>query len=324
MTDQQTDRSKFIGASEAAAACGVSPYRTPLDVYREKLEGSDFEGNDFTWFGNQLEPTIIKAYARKYPDRYVWPNEVNTKQKVYLHKDIDFICATPDAFFSDEDVKHAHLATGGFSGLVECKAFNPMRKKEFGEDGSPDVPIDCLFQCQQQMAVLGADRCDLAVLFGVNDFHVYHIERDDKLIEQIIEIETKLWKCIQEKRPPQIDPGHKEAVASLKKYYRQMEGEPVELNADIELAARELAEYKEDKKEAERNIAICQAKVLQAIGNAPAGILSDGSMYKRIAIKERIGTLGDVEKAQDNVGKVTRKASVQLRHVKGRKTDECR
>jgi len=304
-----TDRKTFIGASEAAAACGVSEYKTPLDVYREKIEGSDFEGNDYTWFGNQLEPTIIKAYARKFPDMEVAPNQrEDGSQKVFIHPALDFICATPDAFALHEGSQH----------LVECKAFNHFRKSEFGEDGSDEVPLDCMFQCQQQMAVLDCDRCDLAVLFGVNDFHVYHIERDDKLIEQILAIEVKLWKCIQEKRPPQIDPGHKEAVASLKKFYRQMEGEPVELSAEAEEAAASLQALKETEKLIKADIAKQQAIILQEIGNAPAGLLKTGQMYKRIQMAERIGSIGDVEKAKDNVGKVTRKASVQLRLVKGK------
>jgi putative phage-type endonuclease len=312
------DRSQFIGASEAAAACGVSPYRTPLDVYREKLEGSDFEGNFATKCGNLFEPVIIELYNDQNDIVVAYGYESQIPQ---LSPENPFMGATPDAlaYYCSKGESHE---VADFAWPVECKAFNPMRRREFGEDGSPDVPLDCLFQCQQQMAVLDASRCDLAVLFGVNDFHVYHIERDDKLIEQIIEIETKLWKCIQEKRPPQIDPGHKEAVASLKKYYRQMEGEPVELDLAAQTAAMALQEFKEKEKEIQAEIKRCQARLLQAIGNAPAGVLEDGSMYKRIQIAERIGTLGDVEKARDNVGKVTRKASVQLRHVKGRKTDE--
>jgi predicted phage-related endonuclease len=195
---------------------------------------------------------------------------------------------------------------------VECKAFNPMRKKEFGEDGSSDVPIDCMFQCQQQMAVLDCDRCDLAVLFGVNDFHVYTIERDEKLIEQIIEIETALWKCIQEKRPPQIDPNHKEAVASLKKFYRVTEGEPVELDVLYGVVSGELAELKETKKKIEKDIAVRTADLLQAIGNAPIGLLPDGSSFKRTVVAAKVGTEADIEKARDNLGKVTRKESVRL------------
>jgi len=304
------DRTTYIGASECAAVCGVSGYRTPLDVYMAKTEGDDFEGNDATWFGHQFEPVIIEAYRKKYAGHVVVYNE---QQDTTLHEDYPFIGATLDA-------KRLPKAGDIYQGdtLVECKAFHPRRKNEFGEDGSSEVPIDCMFQCQQQMAVLGVDHCDLAVLFGVNDFHVYHIERDDRLIEQIIEIEKAFWACVQEKRPPRVDPEHKQAVASLRKYYRQIEGEPVELDSVAWEAAMDLQRHKEAKRSAEAEIDKCNAIILQAMGNAPIGELPDGSSFRRSETAETKWTEADIEKAKENLGKTKRKSCVRLTHRKAK------
>lgn len=319
MTWTGDDRKTFIGASEAAAACGVSTYRTPLDVYREKTEGSDFEGNFATKCGTLMEPVIIELYRDSYPDLLV---QANVTQATLTHDDHEFIRATIDA-----DAR----PTDGTDDIwiVECKAFNPMRKSEFGEDGSEDIPIDCMFQVQQQMSVLDVDRCDLAVLFGVNDFHIYQIGRDDSIINGhededgnwipgIIEIECKLWKCIQEKRPPMVDPNHKEAVASLKKFYRQVEGEPIELDVLAGVVSDELVRLKEKKKAIEKDIAVRTADILQQIGDAPIGLLQDGSSFKRTVVAAKLGTLGDVDKARENVGKQVRAQSVRLTYREGK------
>lgn len=36
----QLDRQTYLGGSDVAAVLGLSPYRTPLDVYLDKVDGS--------------------------------------------------------------------------------------------------------------------------------------------------------------------------------------------------------------------------------------------------------------------------------------------
>lgn len=60
---QKTKRAKGIGGSDAAAVCGLNPWKTPYQVWREKFYGeSDFVENEKTKLGNHLEPYVLDEY----------------------------------------------------------------------------------------------------------------------------------------------------------------------------------------------------------------------------------------------------------------------
>ena len=54
------DRHKYIGGSDIPIIMGISPFKTRFDLLLEKaeLKDSDFEGNEYTEYGNTLEPKI--------------------------------------------------------------------------------------------------------------------------------------------------------------------------------------------------------------------------------------------------------------------------
>ena len=54
------ERQRYIGGSDVAAIAGLSPYRTALDVYAEKKGlAAPFEGNEFTYWGKELEDVVL-------------------------------------------------------------------------------------------------------------------------------------------------------------------------------------------------------------------------------------------------------------------------
>lgn len=56
-------RKKGVGGSDIAAICGHDPYRTPLDVYLDKVGESDpIEDNDFMKAGRYLEPVVADMF----------------------------------------------------------------------------------------------------------------------------------------------------------------------------------------------------------------------------------------------------------------------
>lgn len=60
MIDVTVDRNKYIGGSDIPVILGISPFRTRYDLLLEKaeIEVNDFEGNQYTEYGNILEPKI--------------------------------------------------------------------------------------------------------------------------------------------------------------------------------------------------------------------------------------------------------------------------
>ena len=60
------DRDKYIGGSDIPIIMGISPFKTRFDLLLEKagLKENDFEGNEYTEYGNVLEPKI-RDYVNK-------------------------------------------------------------------------------------------------------------------------------------------------------------------------------------------------------------------------------------------------------------------
>lgn len=60
MQDVTKDREKYIGGSDVAAILNISKFKTRWQLLKEKagIEESDFSGNVYTEYGNELEPKI--------------------------------------------------------------------------------------------------------------------------------------------------------------------------------------------------------------------------------------------------------------------------
>lgn len=60
------DRNKYIGGSDVPIIMGISPFKTRYDLLLEKaqIKENDFEGNEYTEYGNILEP-IIREYVNE-------------------------------------------------------------------------------------------------------------------------------------------------------------------------------------------------------------------------------------------------------------------
>lgn len=67
------DREKYIGGSEIAVIMGISPFKTRYELLLEKagLKEDDFEGNQFTEYGNMMEEKIRSYINEKYDTAFV-------------------------------------------------------------------------------------------------------------------------------------------------------------------------------------------------------------------------------------------------------------
>ena len=75
MQDVRIDRNLYIGGSDIPIIMGISPFKKRFDLLLEKagLKENDFEGNQYTEYGNILEPKI-----RDY---------INSKEKLPFYED---------------------------------------------------------------------------------------------------------------------------------------------------------------------------------------------------------------------------------------------
>ena len=172
-------RQKGIGSSDLAAIAGLSQYRTPLDVYHEKLGmRADDPDNQYTYWGNKMEDPIAQEYEIRKGVKVIDPNEMIT------HPEYPFMLANVDRLIDDG------------KGILECKTASAYISQEWGEIGSDQIPDAYLLQAAHQSKVYehkGIEYVDIAVLIGGNDFRIYRYLRNTILEERITNIASKFW-----------------------------------------------------------------------------------------------------------------------------------
>ena len=184
-----------IGASEISSVCGLNPYASPWDVYLRKTgQAPEAEYSEPMEWGHRLEPAI----RQKYVD--------DTKETVYVpsdslfHPDAAWARATPDGI-----VLHAASNTGlihtTWKHLLQCKNVGYWVEKAW-RDAPPEY---VQLQEQWEMYVTGLARADIACLIAGNDFRVYTVHRDDRMIDDLVSIGSAFWRRVERKEPPPID-----------------------------------------------------------------------------------------------------------------------
>jgi len=176
------ERRKGLGGSDAAPACGLSPWKTPYQLWLEKTgqtEGPQ-QDNDAMFWGRTLEPVIRQRYADVTGRTVIIPNEI------IRHPKIDWMLANLDGLAENR--------------VVEIKtARSPIG---WGEPGSNEIPEIYMLQVQHYLTVTKLSLADVAVLIGGSDFRLYEIEADHELQELLIEKEAAFWKMVQDMIPP--------------------------------------------------------------------------------------------------------------------------
>lgn len=68
MQDVTKDRDKYIGGSDIPIIMGLSPFKTRWELLQEKagIAQSDFAGNEYTEYGNAMEPKIRDYFNSIY------------------------------------------------------------------------------------------------------------------------------------------------------------------------------------------------------------------------------------------------------------------
>jgi predicted phage-related endonuclease len=86
----------------------------------------------------------------------------------------------------------------------------------WGEEGTEEIPPDIWAQVQHEMLVTGADRCDVAVLFGHHTFRVYPIARNEEFLGPLVpKLEAFWYGNVIARVPPAPGPNDGPYVAAM-------------------------------------------------------------------------------------------------------------
>lgn len=262
-------RKTGIGASDAAAAVGLSPYKSQLELWLEKTGRDENlakpDPKDTTapvYWGTLLEPIVAAAYTQQTG------RKVRKVNAVLQHPTVSFMLANLDReVVGSPDVQ-----------MLECKTAGEYGARLWQEG----VPEYVQLQVQHQLAVTGKHAADVAVLLCGQQLAVHRMHRDDDLISRLIHLEAEFWAYVTSDTPPPAD-GSESADRSLRCLYPG-DGSVIDFSADRRLSSAfaDLLLLREDIKNKEAQAEQLKQLLQQAMGDASVAQLDTGKItYKR-------------------------------------------
>ena len=234
------NRRKGIGGSDAAAVLGLSKWKTAYDVFLDKTGQSEpTPDNDAMLWGRLLEPVIRQQYADRTGREVAMPSMLTDAKSPYIVANVDGLC--------DDRV-------------LEIKTARTA--KDWGEEGTDEVPMQYFIQCQHYLLVTGKPIADVAVLIGSADFRIYTVEANEKLFGVMRTAYAEFWNNhVLTGNPPEAV-SYADAVARFK----VSNGQSVEATPEIVAALDALADASEKVKEAEKLEEDLKGKIMTFMG----------------------------------------------------------
>ncbi|CAJ0697963.1 YqaJ viral recombinase family nuclease [Ralstonia mannitolilytica] len=216
-------RKQGIGGSDAAAAVGLNPYKSQLELWLEKTgrdadlpKPNPADTKEPVYWGTLLEPIVAATYTQQTGNR------VRKVNAVLQHPTVPFMLANIDREVTGSPVVQ----------VLECKTAG-INGAKLWRDGVPEY---VQLQVQHQLAVTGKAAGDVAVLICGQELQVHRIERDDDLITRLIELEGRFWRYVETDTPPPAD-GSDSAATALQCLYPRDTGLTVDFTEDRSLSA---------------------------------------------------------------------------------------
>jgi len=283
-----------IGGSDAAATLGLSKYRTPYQVYLEKI--GEAEPQDETWEmsrGKAMEPLLRQHYANTTGRAVMVPRDA------IVHPKYTFMRYNPDGLSDDGRLQEFKTAGWG---------------REWGEDGSDEIPQEYIIQVQHGMIVTQRDVADCSVSIGGNKPRYFIVEADRELQEMIIESEAKFWELVISRTPPA--PINNDDVARI---YSRVNGETIEATDDIAEAFGALVSIRKELKHLEENKEAMEVLIKSFMGSAEVlsapGGASTLATWKQAKGAERIDAEMLRKEQPENARKYTKTSAPSRRFL---------
>lgn len=244
-----------ITGSDAAAIVGLDRYRSPFDVYADKLGlKQEQPDNEAMRQGRDLEEYVASRFCEQTGKK------VRRRNAILQHPEHHWMLGNIDRWVVGENA--------GF----EAKTTSVLNRAKFSQG---EFPPNYYVQCVHYMAVTGAERWYLAVLVLNKAFHVFTIERDEAEVQALIEAEKDFWENHVLKQIPPAPDGSEATSEVIKQLFpeaREREevalyGHEEKIQQYLELDARvkELTQERDALKQ-ELQLALADAEIGRARG----------------------------------------------------------
>lgn len=267
--DWLKERQKGVGGSDVGAILGVNKWKTPFQVYLEKTEEIT-EINDQSeaaYWGDQFEEVVAKEFEKRTGKK------VRRDRRHFQHVNYPFMIANIDRRVVGENA------------ILECKTANQFLTKEWGNE---DVPDSYLLQVQHYLAVTGAEKGYIAVLIGGQKFIWKEIERDEELIEMMIEKEKDFWNLVQNKIPPALDGSSAAEKYLNEKFIRAEKDSEKSLEANYKELIEDYFSYKATAKTFEEKAKEIENNIKLELGETEIGSVDKYQVNWKQVISNRV------------------------------------
>lgn len=253
-------RKSGIGGSDAAAVLGLSPWRSPLDVFLEKTGQAQAQPEtDAMYWGTRLEALVADKYCE------VSGNEVRRVNAILRSDKHPCLIGNIDRAVCPEKGK-LPVVKGEFRTpkILECKTAR-SKTDDWGEDGTDKIPDYYLVQVLHYLGLTGCESCDVACLFlDSRKFGVYTVHADEELIDGIADRLAEWW---DEHVVKNVAPAPR-SVAEVQKLLKRSSAAVITASAEIEAAAREYADLKKQEAEVAAKLDTTRDKIAAYMGEA--------------------------------------------------------
>jgi len=229
-------RQSYLGTSEWSVIAGLyNKYKSPLDVWNEKVHGYEPFDNIRMKLGRDIEPMIAK-----------WVEEENGGKVavdgcVRFHPKYDFLATNLDGVIHHIDTTQS---------VLEIKTASSVARENWGAE----LPIQYYTQIQGQMAITGLRNAYVAILTfgyaGVDNFEIQWYGYDEEFANMVINKCISFWlDHVVTKVPPQPI-----TESDIKETYPHANGHSLEASPELADKIRVLKNLKATKKEMDQNI----------------------------------------------------------------------
>ena len=190
-----------IGCSEFGTIMGLNQWESPVELFHKKLGliPQKIKDNPALYWGRSLEANVAEAW-----EYWSWENDqwekggyienVDAGEKIrecteihyYMQsKEHEWLFGSPDRIIVDEE-----------PGILEIKTISGFSSDQY-EGG---IPPSYIAQIQAYMLLMGYEYAEMCILKDGRDMSVVRFERNETIIESIIEHGNMFWDLVLQGR----------------------------------------------------------------------------------------------------------------------------
>ncbi|MGL5153282.1 MAG: YqaJ viral recombinase family protein, partial [Clostridium sp.] len=248
-----------ICGTDVSAIVGANKYKSLVEVYLDKQSYLvEKEENEKMYFGKILEEIVAKEFSRRNPRLKV--KKVNA---ILRSRELPFAIGNIDRLITDEN---------GEKGVLEIITASEYKKDSWKED---NIPYEAMLQLQWYLFITGTNYGYFAALIGGNKYVQKYVERDEELINMLMEVTNDFWENnVKLGAIPEVD-GSEASTKLLNQTYPLSNGNEILLEENAVEFVEGRERIKVEIKKLEEDVLFFENKLKDMLGENEVGLVGD-------------------------------------------------